>query len=71
MLLAPVTPTPQVPTPHGYHTEAEALSSGGFWAKVTKPGLATPCTPYQDKLGSAKLPQKKQKVQAPPHPLQN
>lgn len=51
---------------HGYHTEAEAVSSGGFWAKVTKPGLATPCTPYQDKLSSAKLPLKSKRCRPLP-----
>lgn len=47
-----------MPWAHGYQEEAEAVSSNGFWAKATKPGLATPCTPSQDKLGSAKLPLK-------------
>lgn len=38
-------------------TETEGyVNSGGFWAKDTKPGLATPCTPPRTKLGPAKLP---------------
>lgn len=32
------------------------VNGGGFWAKDTKPGLATPCTTPRTKLGSAKLP---------------
>ena len=45
------------PWAHGYHTETEGyVNSGGFWAKDTKLGLATPCTPPRTKPGSAKLP---------------